>query len=307
MAQIIDLKANFTCNNHCIHCVISDKTSEKDLRIDEIKTMIDKYIERYGKIQLTLTGGEVTIRKDFFELMNFIKFKKETGKIVFVDLQTNGRMLSYDDRRKAAEGVVDFYLIALHCDLPKIHDSITMSRGSFEQTTNAIYKIANSVGSQKIAIQTVINRKNYRRLKYVYEFVHNKFGITEFNITFPHPIGVCYSKKIVPTYKEVKPYVNEALTYCLKSGIKPYIEALPFCVFNPVLRKYAFDFLKCRCLDVVGYAGKKDGEIHYKTLFSSGHCKYKSCASCKYNEKCEGVWKEYFSLYPNENMIELME
>ena len=307
MAQLIDLKVNFTCNNHCIHCVISDKINERDLNLDQIRTMIDKYIERYVKIQLTLTGGEVTIRKDFFELMNFIKSRKENGKITFVDLQTNGRMLSYDDRQKAAEDVIDFYLIALHCDIPKIHDSITMAKGSFEQTTRAIYKIANSVGSEKIAIQTVINRKNYQRLKYIYRFAHDEFGITEFNITFPHPIGVCYSKKIVPTYKEVKPYVNEALPYCLENGIKPYIEALPFCVFNPDLRKYAFDFLKRRCLDVVGFAGNNDGEVDYQALFSSGHCKYNSCSSCKYNKKCEGVWKEHFSLYPDENMVELMQ
>lgn len=306
MAQLIDLKVGFSCNNHCIHCVISDKTDENDLTLDEIKKMIDKYIERYGKIQLTLTGGEVTIRKDFFELMNFIKNRKENGKITFVDVQTNGRMLSNDDRQKAAEDVIDFYLIALHCDLPKIHDSITMAKGSFIQTTNAIRKISTSVGKEKIAIQTVINRKNYQRLKNIYKFVHDEFGLTEFNITFPHPIGLCYSQKIVPTYKEVQPYVNEALSYCLENGIKPYIEELPFCVFIPSLRKYAFDFLERRCINVIGYGGQKDGEIDYQKLFSSGHKKYKSCSICKYNKKCEGVWKEYFSLYPDENMLELM-
>ena len=55
----------FSCNNNCIHCVISDKFSEKDLTLQEIKKIIDNYIKKYGTIQLTLTGGEITIRKDF--------------------------------------------------------------------------------------------------------------------------------------------------------------------------------------------------------------------------------------------------
>ena len=306
MAQLIDLKVGFSCKNRCIHCVISDKTSEQDLTLNEIQKIIDEYINRYGKIQLTLTGGEVTVRKDFVELMNFVKSKKESGKITYVDVQTNGRMLSSDELQTAAENVIDFYLIALHCDLPEIHDSITMAKGSFEQTTNAIRKISTAVGSEKIAIQTVINRKNYQRLKYVYKFAHDKLGITEFNLTFPHPIGLCYSQKIVPTYKEVQPYVNDALSYCLDNGIKPYIEALPFCVFTPTLRRYAFDFWERRCINVIGYGGKKDGELDYHALFSSGHRKYKSCSSCQYNKKCEGVWKEHFSLYPDENMFALM-
>ena len=307
MAQLVDLKVGFSCNNHCIHCVISDKTGEKDLSLDEIKAIVNEYIERYGQIQLTLTGGEVTLRKDFIELMSFIKSKKESGEITFVDVQTNARMLSHDDREKAAASVIDFYLIALHCDLAEIHDSITMVKGSFEQTTTAIRKIASDVGPDKIAIQTVINRKNYQRLKKIYQFAHEEFGLYEFNITFPHPIGLCYSKEIVPTYKEVQPYVNEALSYCLENGIKPYIEALPFCVFYPELRQYAFDFLERRCIDVVGYAGEKDGDIDYQALFASGHNKYESCASCQYNSKCEGVWKEHYTLYPDENMLQLMK
>ena len=37
---------------------------------------------------------------------------------------------------------------------------------------------------------------------------------------------------MVPSYEQVKPFVNEALDYCLSNDIFPYIEALPFCVLN---------------------------------------------------------------------------
>ena len=307
MAQLVDLKVGFTCNNNCIHCVISDKFAERDLTLSEIQNIINGYIEQYGVIQLTLTGGEITIRKDFVDIMNFVQQKKSEGLITFVDMQTNARMLYKEELAQIACSVVDFFLVALHSYNSETHDSITRSKGSFTQTTKALQNLVRFAGVDKIAIQTVINRKNYTHLKQIYAFVNETFGIKECNITFPHPIGVCMSKDVVPSYEEVKPYVNEALSYCLGEGIYPYIEALPFCTLdNGTNREYLFEFLKKRDIDVVGYCGEKDGNLNYFELFDEGHRKYASCANCPYNPQCEGVWKEHVEIYPTEDMYNLM-
>ena len=192
MAQLIDFKVGFSCNNKCIHCVVSDKYSENDLSLGQIKRLIDNYISQYGKIKLTLTGGEVTIRKDYCQLMQFVKTKIDEGYIEFVDIQTNGRLLSKNSVLECTVPIIDFYLIALHGDNPNIHDSITRSRGSFEETIQGLYKLSKRVPTNVIAIQTVINRHNYKTLKNIYKFVHTKLGISEFNITFPYIIINCY-------------------------------------------------------------------------------------------------------------------
>lgn len=308
MAQLVDLKVGFSCNNNCIHCVVSDKFSEKDLTLSEIKALIDNYISEYGIIQLTLTGGEITIRKDFSDIMDFVHQRKNENKISFVDMQTNARMLHKDELAEIACRTVDFFLVALHSNQADVHDSITRAKGSFIQTTTALNNLINHAGKNKIAIQTVINKKNYTHLKNIYQYIYETFGIKECNITFPHPIGVCMSNAVVPSYKEVKPYVNEALDYCLENDIFPYIEALPFCVLNNGNnREYLFEFLKKRNIDVVGYCGEKDGNLNYSELFDEGHRKYRSCINCQYTGKCEGVWKEHVELYPDENMYALMK
>lgn len=308
IAQLVDLKVGFSCNNNCIHCVISDKISEKDLTLSEIKALIDNYISEYGVIQLTLTGGEITIRKDFSDIMDFVRQRKNEGKISFVDMQTNARMLQKEGLAKIACEVVDFFLVALHSNRADVYDSITRAKGSFAQTTSALENIIRFAGKDKIAIQTVINMKNYTHLKDIYQYVYESFGIKECNITFPHPIGVCMSSEVVPSYEQVKPYVNEALNYCLDNGIFPYIEALPFCTLEDGRnREYLFEFLKKRDIDVVGYCGEKDGNINYLELFDEGHRKYASCQSCPYTLQCEGVWKEHLEIYPNEDMYKLME
>ena len=307
MAQLVDLKVGFSCNNNCIHCVISDKFSERDLTLQEIKNLIESYIAEYGTIQLTLTGGEITIRKDFPEIMEFVQQKKTEGTITFVDMQTNARMLHKKELAQIACMVVDFFLVALHSNSAEVHDSITRSKGSFSQTTEAITNIAEFGGTDKIAIQTVINKKNYTHLKSIYQYINETFGIKECNITFPHPIGVCLSNDVVPSYEQVKPYVNEALDYCLNNGIFPYIEALPFCTLDEGANiDYLFEFLKKRDIDVVGFCGEKDGKLNYMELFDEGHRKYATCSQCQYNGQCEGVWKEHLEIYPNEDMYALM-
>ena len=306
MAQLIDLKVGFSCNNNCIHCVISDKTKEKDLSLDQIKELVNGYIQQYGEIQLTLTGGEVTIRKDFVQLMEFIKEKKDEGKIVFADMQTNARMLSHDDRALAAAEVMDFFLVAIHSSIPEVHDTITGAKGSFEQTKQAIFNLKKFAGSDKIATQTVINQKNIGHLPDIYRFIIDELGLTECNITFPHPIGVCLSDKIVPTYDYAQKFINESLDFCLSRNVQPYIEAIPFCVWNPgTNRQYAIDFLNRRNIDVIGYGGEKDGTVDYASLFDEGHRKYTTCQKCPFFNECEGVWKEHLLIYPNEDMYKL--
>lgn len=306
MSQWVDLKVGFSCNNHCIHCVVSDKLNEPDLSFSEITSLLQGYIEKYGTIQLTLTGGEVTIRKDFTQIMSYISKLKHDGKIAFVDMQTNARMLSKEEIIDSTIGVIDFFLVALHSHCAEIHDSITRANGSFVQTTKALNNIVSKIGRDAVAIQTVINRKNFQDLPSIYPFIYEQLGIPEFNITFPHPIGVCKSIEIVPSYKEVQPYINQAMSYCLSNGLSPYIEALPYCVFEPQYRQYAIDFYNRRNIHVVGYAGKKDGQIDYQELAASGHSMYPSCNQCPYKSQCDGVWIEHRSLYPNENMFALL-
>ncbi len=282
------------------------KTKEKDLSLEQIKELVNGYIEQYGEIQLTLTGGEVTIRKDFIQLMDYVKEKKSEGKITFADMQTNARMLSHNDRAMAAAEAIDFFLVAIHSSIPAIHDTITGANGSFEQTKQAIINLKKYAGSDRIATQTVINQMNIGHLPDVYKFIVEDLGLSECNITFPHPIGVCLSDKIVPTYEYAQFFINESLDYCLKHNIQPYIEAIPFCVWNPGMnRQYAIEFLKKRSIDVIGYGGEKGGTVDYASLFDEGHRKYDTCKKCPYFSVCEGVWKEHLLIYPNEDMYKL--
>lgn len=305
MAQQVDLKVGFSCNNRCIHCVVSDKISEKDLSLEDIENIIENYISKYDRINLTLTGGEITCRSDFDKIIQLVKRKKDAGLIEYVDMQTNGRMLSQDKLLNETIPVVDFYLVALHSYNPRIHDHITSVPGSYAQTTLALSKLSQKVDIGSIAIQTVISKSNYKELKDTYKFVHEEYGIRECNITFPHPLGVAFDTNITPTYSEIQDSVNEALEYCLEVGIEPYLEALPFCVFKNNLHGYVLKIHNIMKANVVGYGGEKDGHIDYSIVYEEGYSKYDSCIKCEYSNICLGIWKEYHQLYPLQDMYSL--
>lgn len=299
MYKLIDLKVGSTCNNKCVHCCAANDVRDKNLSLKKIKNKLNEFINLYKTIDLTLTGGEISMRRDFIEIMQYIEFHKKLGNIREVHLQTNGRKLSDTNKLESTIGVVDYYLIALHGHNSDIHDKITGVQGSFDETVSTFKQLVNRVNAAQIAVQTVINKLNYKYLVDTYKFAHEELGVTEFNLTFPHPMGDAFDKAITPTYTDVKPYINAAMYYFISKGIKPLPEALPLCVFDSEYRKYISSINDTRFIGAVGY--DQDGNLlDYLELSKEAHSKYEKCKSCLANDKCEGIWNEYVELYPNE-------
>jgi MoaA/NifB/PqqE/SkfB family radical SAM enzyme len=84
----LDIKTGFVCNNNCLFCVQADNKCSGNRTFEEIKKdLIDSKKRCDGVV---LTGGEVTIRKDFFEI---VALAKELGYKT-IQVQSNGRILS---------------------------------------------------------------------------------------------------------------------------------------------------------------------------------------------------------------------
>jgi MoaA/NifB/PqqE/SkfB family radical SAM enzyme len=113
------------CNAYCKVCFKNSSWKEKDtdITLEELKYLIKK-IGR-GK-QIILFGGEPTIRKDIFEIIELIK---SSGNIV--EMYTNGWMLAKNDflRKLKKAGLSKVYLSFDGFD-PKVYREI--KTGDFE-------------------------------------------------------------------------------------------------------------------------------------------------------------------------------
>lgn len=292
-----DIKMGYSCNNNCIHCVISDQRAKalslrgnQDRTTEEYKKeLFDSRIR--GCNCVTFTGGEPTIRKDLLRLLNYAK---SLG--YHIGMQTNGRLFCY---KKFTEMLVPYnikYTIALHGHNREIHEQITRSKGSFEQTINGIKNLVSS--KQEVTGKLVISKKNYKYLLEIASFFIN-LGIKKMNFAFPHANGNAwkYFNEVVPTYTEIKDYVHKTINfveeYNKKNNEEIWIdfEAIPFC-FMAGHEKHIFElkyinseYSEVKQLDSEGM----DWGIVRKKIKS----KFEKCKECQYNNLCEGVWKEY--------------
>ena len=95
----IRLSITDVCNFKCGYCLpngyqVDKSDNRKFLHLDEIKRL-SKVFSKLGVQKIRLTGGEPTVRKDFFEIIKILKNEAEIKKVV---ITTNGYHL--DDKAK---------------------------------------------------------------------------------------------------------------------------------------------------------------------------------------------------------------
>ena len=87
----IRLSITDVCNFKCGYCLpngyqVDKSDNRKFLHLDEIKRL-SKVFSKLGVQKIRLTGGEPTVRKDFFEIIKILKNEAEIKKVV---ITTNG-------------------------------------------------------------------------------------------------------------------------------------------------------------------------------------------------------------------------
>ena len=121
----IRLSITDVCNFKCGYCLpngyqVDKGDNRKFLHLDEIKRLA-KCFSELGVNKIRITGGEPTVRKDFFDIIKVLKFESE---IQNVSITTNGYKLD-----KKAEDLVN-------CGLTGINISIdSLNRETFKNIT----------------------------------------------------------------------------------------------------------------------------------------------------------------------------
>ena len=76
----------YRCNERCVHCYL-DHDDHGEMTTGEVKSVLDQ-LAAAGTLFLILSGGELLLRKDFFELLAYAR-----GLGFDVKLKTNGILL----------------------------------------------------------------------------------------------------------------------------------------------------------------------------------------------------------------------
>ncbi len=303
----VDIKFGYSCNNNCIHCVVAghkERLKENNLSIDrttkEIKKIISEVKER-GANSLVFTGGEVTIREDFLDLLKYTK-----NLDLIIGLQTNGRMFHKKSFvKKTLKIAPDMHFeIALHSDKEENHDKITKTKGSWKQTIEGIKNLKRN-GVTKLNLKIVISRLNYKDLVGIVE-LSDKLNVKQIDIAFPHGMGNALRnwQDVIPKYNEIMEYILKAIELANEKDIFISLEAVPFCFLVGFERhvselRYLHDSLEGNISELMQIG---DPTCDWHKVRCNIKNKTIDCKDCKYFYICEGVWEEYIELHGSKEL-----
>lgn len=131
----------YKCNSRCKTCNIWKKEVKNELRLKEIK----RIFESINPSWIDLTGGEIFLREDIFEL---IKTIHENSELYLLHFPTNGLLVDKitETLEKIKQLSIPKFVVSISLDGPKeIHDEIRGVKGNFEKAVQT-YKNLKDLG-----------------------------------------------------------------------------------------------------------------------------------------------------------------
>jgi len=145
------LDLTYRCNEQCVHCYL-DHDDHGEMTTIEIKRLLKEMAEA-GVFILTFSGGEIFLRKDFFEILECAR------SLTFcIKLKTNAVLIREAQAARLRDLGVESIQISIYSHRPEVHDAITKVPGSLRRSIDAI-RFLKSQGL-KVILANVLMTKN---------------------------------------------------------------------------------------------------------------------------------------------------
>lgn len=270
------IRVSKRCNQNCFFCSFDEKNSKED---SDISTWL-KNIDDEKLVQIS--GGEPLLSRPS-AILSFCAKLAQMGKQI--EFQTNGTLIEKLDKDylkklisivKISDG---YFNINFSASDPLMDYKITRLRGAFFSRINGV-KLLKKNGA-RIRFTYVINSLNYKKLPGYAALVYKlKPDLVQFSFVkgIGHAAG---SKKIIPAYEKVSPFLIDAMTYLEKKGINFEVDHIPCCHLGRFWQ---------RNVDVWKMKNKVKGphlKEKRKTIL---------CRGCELASFCPGPRKDYLSV-----------
>ncbi len=149
----VHLDITYRCNERCVHCYL-DHDDHGEMTTAEIFDILNQLSDA-GVFFLTLSGGEVLMRRDFFEIVAYAR-----SLLFNVKVKTNAVMIKEKEAKRLRDLGVEQIQISVYSHRPEIHDAITKLPGSLKRTIKAIRFLKEQ--GLKVTIANVLMTVNSR-------------------------------------------------------------------------------------------------------------------------------------------------
>ena len=112
----VQFDLTYRCNERCVHCYL-DHDDHGEMTTAEVKHVLDQ-LAAEGTLFLIFSGGELLLRKDFFELL---AYARELG--FDVKLKTNAILMGEREADRIRDLGVRQVQISIYSHRPEVHDA----------------------------------------------------------------------------------------------------------------------------------------------------------------------------------------
>jgi radical SAM protein with 4Fe4S-binding SPASM domain len=148
----VQLDVTYRCNERCVHCYL-DHNDLGELTFAEIASVLRQLADA-GTLFLTLSGGEVLLRTDFFDIVRLARSLR-----FCVRVKTNGVLIRERQADLMRDLGVQEVQISIYSHRPDVHDAITKLPGSFERSVDAVVRLQSR--GLRVVIANVLMTRNF--------------------------------------------------------------------------------------------------------------------------------------------------
>jgi MoaA/NifB/PqqE/SkfB family radical SAM enzyme len=285
------------CNYRCEFCYYKTKLNEVT-ELDVIKERVD-YLVECGMTAVDLSGGESSIHKNWFEILDYC-----AAKNLKISTLSNGyKFANKEFLQKSRDKGLREILFSVHGYNKESHDALVGHRKGFDNIKQAIYN-AHELGIL-VRINCTVTRSNYQSLST--EFVELMHDLKPFEVNF---LTLNYwddaSSQECITYADITPHIHSAIDK-LKDTIEIInVRYTPYCFmknYEQYVCNYYQHIYDVYDWNIAVYDHTIDAQVYradpLKALYEAAahkrqytYYKKKECLECKHYYICDGVEKQ---------------
>lgn len=303
------------CNNNCVFCMEEDRDARYENNSAMTRERVRWMLEQHrGAEEVCFTSGEPTTRP---ELPEFVAWAKALG-YPRISTMTNGRRLSHlPYAASLAKAGMNRFYISIHGHEKKLHEGLTRTPESFEQTVEGLRSIAKLKRfGVELHTSTVVTKRNLPSTLDIYRFLRG-LGVDQvvFNVMQANGRAETNFEHIFPRYSEIAATFRRFLEDVGEDRPMAFLVDIPLCTtegiadFNRgyVERYVHYDTERYATVGSATRSGPEEQRrglvmVSREDLDEARRVKRPECAACKYVPACEGVWSVYAANYGWDEM-----
>lgn len=267
------------CNSNCIMCP-SSEYSRRHSETSDLADLLELARHIPSDVRhLTITGGEPFLMGDqIFPFLHYLKDKFTETEFLFL---TNGRIFAiekYFQQFCTSIPCNSIVAIPVHGSCPEIHDSITRTAGSFQQTKIGIKHLLKK--NIPVEIRLVVSKMNVHDFYNIAQFIIKEFkGIEYVSVIAMEMTGTARINldKVWISYRESFSRISSAVRMLIENGIDVKLYNFPLCTVDKPF------WTLCK-------KSISDDKVRFA----------EECDSCKYKKACSGVFTGTLQLERDE-------